>query len=59
MAQRPRPPHTDAGALSGVIAMGAVADCVAVDREPFVGLAASIYSTRTVASWIAGRRVIG
>ncbi|WP_168915141.1 amidohydrolase [Microcella flavibacter] len=46
-------------APSGVIAVGAVADLAATDRDPFAGPAASIHSTRTVATWVAGRRVIG
>ncbi|MGK9149113.1 amidohydrolase [Plantibacter flavus] len=42
---------------AGAIEVGAVADLVLVDRDPFSRPAAEIASTRTVGTWIAGRRV--
>ncbi len=44
---------------TGVIAVGAVADLAATDRDPFAGPAASIHATRNVGTWVAGRRVFG
>jgi predicted amidohydrolase YtcJ len=43
--------------VSGIIEVGAVADLAATDRDPFAGPAASIHATRTVGTWVAGRRV--
>lgn len=42
---------------AGVIEVGAVADLVLVDRDPFSRPTDQIASTRTVGTWIAGRRV--
>ena len=42
---------------AGAIEVGAVADLVLVDRDPFSRPSAEIASTRTVGTWIAGRRV--
>ena len=42
---------------TGVIEVGAVADLVLVDRDPFAGPTTEIAHTRTVGTWIAGRRV--
>lgn len=42
---------------AGVIEVGAVADLVLVDRDPFSRPSDQIASTRTVGTWIAGRRV--
>ena len=53
------PSDTGPGAPSGVIAVGAVADLAATDRDPFAGPAAGIHRTRTVATWVGGRRVFG
>jgi predicted amidohydrolase YtcJ len=44
---------------AGTIAVGAVADLVTVDRDPFAGPADEIASTRTVSTWVDGRRVHG
>lgn len=43
--------------VTGVVAVGSVADLAATDRDPFAGPAASIHATRTVGTWVAGRRV--
>ncbi len=43
--------------VTGVVAVGAVADLAATDRDPFAGPAASIHQTRNVGTWVAGRRV--
>lgn len=53
------PSDSGVGSPSGVMEVGAVADLAATDRDPFAGPASSIHSTRTVATWIAGRRVFG
>jgi predicted amidohydrolase YtcJ len=45
--------------VAGNIEVGAVADLAATDRDPFAGGAACIHETRTVGTWIAGRRVFG
>jgi len=45
--------------VTGVMAVGAVADLAATDRDPFVGPAQSIHTTRNVGTWVAGRRVYG
>ena len=45
--------------VTGVVAVGAVADLAATDRDPFAGPAASIHQTRNVGTWVAGRRVFG
>nr|WP_220476327.1 amidohydrolase [Microcella alkalica] len=45
--------------VAGVIAVGAIADLAATDRDPFAGPAAGIHATRAVGTWIAGRRVHG
>ena len=45
--------------VAGIIAVGAVADLAATDRDPFAGPAAGIHATRTTGTWIAGRRVYG
>ncbi len=45
--------------VTGVIAVGAVADLAATDRDPFAGPAVSIHTTRYVGTWVAGRRVFG
>lgn len=42
---------------AGVIEVGAVADLVAVERDPFAGPPDRIADTRTVGTWVAGRRV--
>lgn len=42
---------------SGAISVGSAADLVVTDRNPFAGPADEIGSTRTVATWIAGREV--
>ncbi|HXH34778.1 MAG TPA: amidohydrolase [Plantibacter sp.] len=42
---------------AGRIEVGAIADLVVVDRDPFARPADQIVSTRTVSTWIAGRRV--
>lgn len=42
---------------AGIIAVGAVADLAATDRDPFAGPATGIHATRNVGTWIAGRRV--
>ncbi|MCA1942270.1 MAG: amidohydrolase family protein [Yonghaparkia sp.] len=44
-------------APAGIIAVGAVADLAATDRDPFDGPAASIHTTTNVGTWVAGRRV--
>lgn len=44
---------------SGVIEVGAVADLAATDRDPFAAPAQSIHATRTIGTWVAGRRVHG
>ena len=43
--------------VTGVIAVGAVADLAATDRDPFAGPAESIHATQNVGTWVAGRRV--
>ncbi|KRF33823.1 amidohydrolase [Yonghaparkia sp. Soil809] len=45
--------------VAGVIAVGAIADLAATDRDPFAGEATGIHAARTVGTWIAGRRVFG
>ncbi len=45
--------------VTGLIEVGAVADLAATDRDPFAGPAPSIHATRTVGTWVAGRRVHG
>jgi predicted amidohydrolase YtcJ len=45
--------------VTGVIEVGAVADLAATDRDPFAGPTASIYATKNVGTWVAGRRVYG
>ena len=52
-----RGPHD--AEVAGVIAVGAVADLAATDRDPFAGPATGIHATRTIGTWIAGRRVHG
>lgn len=42
---------------AGRIRAGAVADLVTVDRNPFAGPTDQIASTRTVSTWVDGRRV--
>ncbi len=39
--------------------LGALADLAATDRDPFAGPAASNRTTRTVGTWVAGRRFSG
>lgn len=45
--------------VTGIIAVGAVADLAATDRDPFARPAQSIHETRNVGTWVAGRRVYG
>ncbi|MFZ4895568.1 amidohydrolase [Plantibacter sp. Mn2098] len=42
---------------AGTIRVGAVADLVLTDRNPFDGQAADIHRTRTLGTWVGGRRV--
>jgi predicted amidohydrolase YtcJ len=44
---------------AGRIAVGAAADLVVVDRDPFAAPPDEISATRTVSTWIDGRRVAG
>ncbi|BDI23220.1 amidohydrolase [Herbiconiux sp. L3-i23] len=44
---------------TGTIAVGAVADLVVVDRDPFAGPADEIASTTTSSTWVGGQRVYG
>jgi predicted amidohydrolase YtcJ len=45
--------------VTGVIAVGAVADLAATDRDPFAGPVQSIHETHCTGTWVAGRRVYG
>ena len=42
---------------AGVLAPGAVADLVVLDRDPFAGLASEIGATRVVSTWVDGECV--
>ena len=42
---------------AGVLAPGAAADLVVLDRDPFAGPAEEIGATRVVSTWIDGERV--
>jgi len=42
---------------AGVLAPGAAADLVVLDRDPFAGPASEIGATRVVSTWVAGARV--
>jgi predicted amidohydrolase YtcJ len=42
---------------AGVLAAGAVADLVVLDRDPFAGPAAEIGAARTVSTWVEGEPV--
>ena len=42
---------------AGVLAPGAAADLVVLDRDPFAGPASEIGATRVVSTWVAGERV--
>ena len=42
---------------AGTIQVGAVADLVLTDRDPFRGDPQDIHRTRTIGTWVAGRRV--
>jgi predicted amidohydrolase YtcJ len=44
---------------TGIIAVGAVADLAATDRDPFAGPVGSIHTITNVGTWVAGRRVHG
>jgi predicted amidohydrolase YtcJ len=48
--------HMDGG---GVLAPGAAADLVVLDRDPFAGSSSEIGSARVVSTWIDGERVFG
>jgi predicted amidohydrolase YtcJ len=48
--------HMDGG---GVLAPGAAADLVVLDRDPFAGSSSEIGSARVVSTWIDGEQVFG
>ncbi len=44
---------------AGVLAVGAVADLVVLDRDPFAGPVAEVGATRVVSTWVDGHPVFG
>jgi predicted amidohydrolase YtcJ len=49
--------HRDLGDGAGVLAPGAVADLVVLDRDPFAGHPGEVGSARVLSTWIDGTAV--